>query len=315
MIKYSIIIPCYNVTRYIHSAIESLPMRKDLEIIIVDDGSSDNLKSNLALSDVRVRYYYKENGGVSSARNFGIDQAKGEYVCFLDADDSYSEGFFEKFDSIIDNSEQDIYCFNYLAISSRGCIIEHGLFGLSEGSLDYTSVVKSLFLRTGFQHICSMVFKRELLCEVSAKFNELVHYYEDIQFQIELVFSAKNIFYSKEIMLNYVEREGSAVNSAVCERTLTIFSTLNEIKSFIIKNDIPLIKEYEYFFNHTVVWLYKCAFKYGVSNTGWGILDIDLYRTYVFPANKKQAFVSLLSIFPRGLVSFIIKFFLKVRNV
>jgi len=90
MKKVSIIIPVYNGEKYISQALESVLMQtySEFEVIIVDDGSTDATKSSVAsYNDSRIAYFYKENGGLSSARNYGIQLSVGEYIAFLDADD------------------------------------------------------------------------------------------------------------------------------------------------------------------------------------------------------------------------------------
>ena len=87
---FSVIIPAYNAESFIETAIRSVLLQtvSDFEIVVVDDGSLDRTSEIVrSLGDGRIRYIYQENGGVSAARNTGIQNAKGEYVCFLDADD------------------------------------------------------------------------------------------------------------------------------------------------------------------------------------------------------------------------------------
>jgi len=94
----SVIIPLYNKEHYIESTIQSVLQQtiNDFEIIIIDDGSTDNsAQKSKASNDSRIRYYYQENKGVSSARNFGIKVSKGDYITFLDADDTWRSGFLE----------------------------------------------------------------------------------------------------------------------------------------------------------------------------------------------------------------------------
>jgi len=88
----SVIIPCFNGARYLREAVESVLSQtfSDLECIIVDDGSTDDtsqVSKALMKRDTRVKYFYKENGGVATARNFGIKHAKGEWIQLLDSDD------------------------------------------------------------------------------------------------------------------------------------------------------------------------------------------------------------------------------------
>ena len=110
-IKVSIVIPAYNAENTIERTIESILNQTltSIEIIVIDDGSTDDtkVKCQRFLDDSRFRYIYKTNGGVSSARNLGISKAKGEYVGFVDADDTVSEKMYEKMyqSSVINNAD------------------------------------------------------------------------------------------------------------------------------------------------------------------------------------------------------------------
>ncbi len=120
--KVSIIVPCYNQSLYLQKAIESLQAQtlKEWECIIVDDGSTDNsveIAMNMALNDPRICVLQKSNGGSGSARNMGLKHAQGQYIQFLDADDSMDS---EKLARQVADMEQcgsDIsytaYCYSY----------------------------------------------------------------------------------------------------------------------------------------------------------------------------------------------------------
>lgn len=91
--KVSVVVPCYNTGRYLGEAIESVLVQtfQDFEIIIIDDGSTDDTAGVAAAhSDPRIRYFYQENLGLAAARNTGLRHARGGYVSFLDADDLFS---------------------------------------------------------------------------------------------------------------------------------------------------------------------------------------------------------------------------------
>lgn len=94
----SIIIPIYNVETYLNECVNSVLIQtfKDFEILLIDDGSKDSsgkLCDEIASTDSRIRVYHKPNGGLSSARNYGIDKASGKYIIFLDADDYWVDKY------------------------------------------------------------------------------------------------------------------------------------------------------------------------------------------------------------------------------
>lgn len=96
--KVSIIVPVYNVEKYLQRCIESIltQTETDFELLLIDDGSKDKsglMCDDYAQKDKRVNVIHKENGGVSSARNLGIEKANGEWMCFIDADDYVRQDF------------------------------------------------------------------------------------------------------------------------------------------------------------------------------------------------------------------------------
>lgn len=118
MIKYSVIIPVYNAEKTLIRCVSSLLSENypDCEIILVNDGSTDHsaeLCADYANADSRVRFFSKENGGVSTARNAGLDLAEGEYVLFVDSDDYVLPGFFDKLDREREKTDADLVMFSY----------------------------------------------------------------------------------------------------------------------------------------------------------------------------------------------------------
>ena len=97
----SIIVPVYNAERYLHRCIDSVLAQTytNFELLLINDGSKDNsgeICDKYAVKDSRIRVFHKENGGVSSARNMGIDEAKGEWLSFIDSDDWIEPTMYEK---------------------------------------------------------------------------------------------------------------------------------------------------------------------------------------------------------------------------
>lgn len=110
----SVIVPVYKVEKYLHRCVDSILAQSytDFELLLINDGSPDScgaICDEYAEKDSRVRVFHKENGGVSSARNLGLDNARGEWVTFVDADDYIEEGFL----NIPCSAKEDLLIQNY----------------------------------------------------------------------------------------------------------------------------------------------------------------------------------------------------------
>lgn len=112
-IKVSVVIPTYNAARFVTEAIKSVLAQtfKDYEILVIDDGSTDDTREVLAKYRSPVQYLYKSNGGVSSARNYGIENARGKYIAFLDADDLWMPEKLERQVAVLESNENVGVCY------------------------------------------------------------------------------------------------------------------------------------------------------------------------------------------------------------
>lgn len=133
----SIIIPVYNSEKYINRCLKSIELQKnykDIEVVIINDGSCDNsdlvIKEFCASSELLVTYIHTENNGVSTARNIGIEKSHGKYLMFLDSDDYFPDESIEKMIYIIENENLDIVSGNALIVNEKGDMI--GNWFLSE---------------------------------------------------------------------------------------------------------------------------------------------------------------------------------------
>ena len=118
LVKISIVIPTYDSIEYIAESIESVLAQtyKYTEIIVVDDGSTDGTKGALEKYRDYIRYFYCDNGGVSKARNFGIEKAVGKYVAFLDADDVWESTKLEKQVELLESREGAKACYSAFSL-------------------------------------------------------------------------------------------------------------------------------------------------------------------------------------------------------
>ena len=119
MIKVSIIVPVYNMEKYVRQCLESLCQQKmrDVEFLIINDGSTDNSEkiiNEMQKQDRRIKIFNKENGGISSARNYGIKKSLGEYICFVDCDDYIRADYVEKlYKSAVKENADIVVCDYY----------------------------------------------------------------------------------------------------------------------------------------------------------------------------------------------------------
>ena len=120
----SVIIPVYKVEKYIEHCLRSVMNQtySRLEIIAVNDGSPDNsgeICDRLALEDGRIKVYHNENGGVSAARNFGLDHASGDYIAYIDSDDYVAENYIEYLVELAQSCGADIACCNVEKVTEQ----------------------------------------------------------------------------------------------------------------------------------------------------------------------------------------------------
>ena len=152
LIKFSIIIPVYNISNYISECVNSVLKQsfKDYEIILVNDGSIDdsfNICLNYSKKYKNVRLINQQNGGLSSARNAGINQAEGDYLLFLDGDDFWKDGeFLENLNCIIETNSPDTIIFSYSYYYSKDRIKEYqfDLLEISSSSNNFSDNLYSL---------------------------------------------------------------------------------------------------------------------------------------------------------------------------
>ncbi len=211
----SVIIPVYNKELCIRETLNSVLSQHytNFEIIIVDDGSSDrskNIIEEFVARDNRCRYFYKKNGGVSSARNYGIDLASGEYISFLDADDEYNENFLKEM--VASAADVDFaFCAHYISYNSGQVLKKSRMkFATKDFLHDY-------LLNKTTPNTNSWLIKRDLLLVNRIRFDESMSWGEDMLFFATTAIYAKNYkaapgYYTKYNMYN----ENSLTNSFDC---------------------------------------------------------------------------------------------------
>ena len=209
--KFSIIVPCYNVEKYIDECMESILKQnfglQRLQIILVDDASTDNTKEKLVYyaekyMDNIIAVFCDKNGRQGTARNIGMEYADGEYISFIDADDVVSLNMYNILNKVAEKLEPDMIKFMYTAKKSeievyQECSFEY--YNLSDTKLRR----KLLFDQNILNESCTMkVYKKELIEKSGALFAEKVSYEEPL-FTYPLNFYADSIAVSKMPLYYY----------------------------------------------------------------------------------------------------------------
>ncbi len=213
-IKISVIIPVYNVEKYIGQCLDSIVNQtyKNLEIIIVNDGSNDNsleIINRYSQNDRRIKIINLENKGVSFARNIGIKNSEGNYISFVDSDDYLNLNTYEKLAENLDG--EDLIIFNYGRFeNSTGEIIKEKY--VSDDEMQELPEEKR-YLYSKINHSCwNKLYKTEYLKRNKFKFFEIL--YEDVFFNLEVIYSTNNIKILNESFYNYrVNRKDSIMGN------------------------------------------------------------------------------------------------------
>lgn len=206
----SVIVPVYNVEDYVLKCLKSLTGQSydSIEIIVVDDGSTDKsgeICDEFACNDKRVKAFHKKNGGLSSARNYGIKKAKGEFICLVDSDDYVRKDFVEKMVGVSSDADIVVCGYNDEIPEAKELTGEE-------------ATVRLLTRQDNMEIIAwNKIYRRELFKEISYPEGKN---YEDNLTTYKLLSKAKKVVYVAESLYVYVERGGSIMNSSKKEEKL-----------------------------------------------------------------------------------------------
>ncbi|MBQ8418228.1 MAG: glycosyltransferase [Phascolarctobacterium sp.] len=211
MPKLSIIVPVYKVEQYIHKCVDSILNQTftDFELILVDDGSPDNcgkICDEYAQKDKRVRVIHKENGGVSQARNLGIDEAEGEYITFIDPDDWIALDMYEKLFDLIGKEDLDVVCFEVYEVKGSKCSAS---FRFNEDKvMDGQTALRNILVDIIDNSPCNKVYKKIVWEGVRFPVGRR---FEDVATIYKTFHNSTKVGYMKKAFYYYLKREGSAI--------------------------------------------------------------------------------------------------------
>ena len=227
----SVIIPVYNVVPYLRDCIESVMKQtwRDLQIILVDDGSPDGcgaICDDYARRDNRIVSLHKENGGVSSARNYGLQYASGKYVTFCDSDDMYAPDWIETLLSACETTGSDVGIGNYIKLQQDGFLgdasaHDAGMENVKKTDEKTAYIFNKLLTPDHGWEVCLRLFSMEIIRRENLQFCESCgNFAEDLGFTLTYMLFANRVISVDAAGYQYRIRSGSMMNTSACNPRL-----------------------------------------------------------------------------------------------
>ena len=244
MPKVSVIVPFYNVEKYIEKCLETLVNQTldDIEIILVNDGSKDKtvdiVKKYKEMYSNKIVYLEKENGGLSDARNYAIPYARGEYIAFLDSDDYVETNMYKEMYEIAQKENSDMVECNFIWEYPNKTRIDIGTtYNNKHEIIEKIRVVA-----------WNKLIKREILEKSKVQFPK-GYRYEDVEFTYKLIPFLEKVSFCKTPMVHYVQREGS-ISNVQNKRNAEIFDVMEHVMDYYKENNLyeEYYQELEYLY-------------------------------------------------------------------
>lgn len=244
--KISVIIPVYNVEMYLTKCIESVINQtyNNIEIILVDDGSTDKsgkICDYFSKRDSRIKVIHKENGGLSDARNVGLQNASGDYIAFVDSDDWLEEDMYECLYNLIYEYQADISMCAANSVDVDGKIVGSGRFPDKGKNYENVKVyVDSEILKAHLSKtndinagVWNKLYRRNIVDGIEFPKSKL---YEDVFTMYKYLDRASKVVKTRSHKYNYFQREDSICRKKFCKKNFDSVEANNERYVFVKKN-------------------------------------------------------------------------------
>lgn len=301
----SIIVPIYNVVGFLERCLDSIPLFSGrIELILVDDGSDDgsgSLADLFAKGKENVHVYHKPNGGLSSARNYGLKYSSGKYVFFVDSDDYLNGHELNSLLDALENINDDVVAFNTCRIWDSFAN-KYSFFGF-EGTISGLDFLKEQLIHQSFKvAVWNYIFSKRFLDRVSVPFKEGI-VQEDTLWTPLVLSSAKTVLFKDVVVYNYCIRSNSiSTRKDLSKNMVDLISTINILLDHFKDSDAlfyRLLKDY-LVNNYLSVFAQDRFYKKGKEFTlKYSFLRKDVYfqktkaKLFLYGLNKR--FYYLLS--------------------
>lgn len=285
----SVIIPAYNSELFIGSCLDSIlnGTYKNIEIIVVNDGSIDNtakLCDEYAKKYLNIKIIHSENGGVSSARNKGIDAANGDYITFVDADDMLTEDAIEVLVNTCEKTNADITSAKSCRLNiDESLVKKYGSNNISIFTNSVEIIRKSV--ETLFQSVCAKLYRRELIGNTRFVVGKKIN--EDTFFNFECLLKCKSLAIVDDYIYAYVFNPASASQAPFSKKFYDIIYFRDE-KVRLLKENFPKNPEL------ATMMEFRCNLDFlnKMASSKSGYTKKELYSARKNVLNTQKGFVS-----------------------
>lgn len=313
----SVIVPVYNGEKYIEDCLNSIMNQtyKDLQIIVVNDGSTDNTKSilsDISKRDSRIQIIDKENGGVSSARNVGLEYATKDCITFVDDDDTVDLDMYELLMNYIDEGYDIAHC-GYKKISKEKVKLVNGTGKIIiQNNVEALECLISGKLFVG--SLCNKVYKRSLFKGI--KLDETLKINEDVLMNYEVFKNSKKTIFIDEAKYNYFERdESSCKNTNNIKKSQDCLKVANLIKKDLNNSELEQAASEKYI--RALIELYRSYYYNKVPKGGQNLKTIRQEIKLNYKNNcivgRKEKVSSALIIYMPFIYGFLYKIYDRIR--
>ena len=291
MYEVSIIVPVYNVQNLLSKCVESLihqTIFQRLEIILVDDGSNDacgDLCDNYSRQYENIQTFHKINGGVSSARNYGLSHAKGEYIAFVDADDSVEPFYYETLLQAAKQKKAELVVGDYNIVYLDGKKHRYRSDNVQTHTWDSNAALVAFLKGENIGvNLFDKLFYREKIGQL--RFDENIRIGEDLYFIFQYLTTVDVVYGDFTPGYNYLQREGSAMNSTFSKKYFDVIEVSERILTWIKEKKPDLVDYAEAMYVHSVYKTLERGYKGKTSNQYQKEMSVLSNRLRSFPIIK-----------------------------
>lgn len=275
----SVVVPIYNVEKYLRLCLDSLLMQTytNFEVLMINDGSpddSENICKEYLAKDRRFQYFEKENGGLSDARNYGIEHSKGEYITFVDSDDWLKETFLEDLYEAITRTGADIALSTYIIYDDFQSVYNIPVIGEYYERIwmsdEFIRELPQLEMKdNSYSTSWAKLFKKELFCTIRFPKGKLI---EDTRTNIKLFLESSRLVYINKCLYFYRIRGGSIIQTITEKLLKDVLDTLIERLSLVTMKGL-----YSNIYKETLLESLKYRSYQALIS---GLEDTEIYRRY-----------------------------------